>query len=251
MKILKHTGNYLESKVKLNRDMSILLLLIGLGGLGYSVLSANYISAKFSLMYLFIICLIVGSFFLKNYTNYKNGLSAEKLVSESLQNLNDDYFIINDIKLRGNQGNIDQIVLGPNGIFVIETKNYSGKIQCNGDEWRRHYEGGLKISMTGRPYWVPDRDYDAGSPSKQVKKGAVNIKQIIESSKISKKPLKIWVEGIVVFTNPHVHLQLSNTTVTILKVDKLCPYIKSKKSGINFSLQELESIGKLILNEQM
>jgi len=142
MKILKHTGNYLESKVKLNRDMSILLLLIGLGGLvGYSVLSANYISAKFSLMYLFIICLIVGSFFLKNYTNYKNGLSAEKLVSEFLQNLNDDYYIINDVKLRGSQGNIDHIVLGPNGIFVIETKNYSGQIVCNGDKWIRHYEG--------------------------------------------------------------------------------------------------------------
>jgi len=84
----------------------------------------------------------------------------------------------------------------------------------------------MKISMKGNPYWQEDRDYDLGSPSKQVKGGAVNIKQIIESSKISKKPLKIWVEGIVVFTNPHVQLQLSNTTFTILKVDKLCPHKK-------------------------
>ena len=30
-------------------------------------------------------------------------------------------------------GNIDHIILGSNGIFVIESKNYDGKIICNGD----------------------------------------------------------------------------------------------------------------------
>lgn len=155
--------------------------------------------------------------------------------------------MINDIKLPDSQGNIDHIVLGPNGIFVIETKNYGGQIICHGDEWIRHYEGGLKISMKGRPYWQEDRDYDLGSPSKQVKRGAVKIKQIVEAAKVFKKPLNIRVEGVVVFTNPDVELQLSNTTVTILQIDELYDHIKNKKSRIEFSSQELESIGKAIL----
>ncbi|MDD2679079.1 MAG: hypothetical protein PHS81_04315, partial [Candidatus Nanoarchaeia archaeon] len=108
---------------------------------------------------------------------------------------------------------------------------------------------GMKISMKGRPYWQEDRNYDLRSPSKQVKRGAVKIKQIIESSKIFKKPLNIWVEGIVVFTNPNVKLQLSNTTVPILEMNKLCDYIKSKKPRIKFSSQELESIEKAILGQ--
>lgn len=242
MKVLKESGSYLQEKANLNRNLSIPLILIGLYGLIYSFVSFN-----FGLIYLFIISLVVGGYFLKNYSNYKDGLSAENFVTEYLRNLNDNYFLINDIKLPDTRGNIDHVVLGPNGIFVIETKNYGGQLICNGDEWIRHYKGGMKISMRGRPYWQDDRDYDLGSPSKQAKRGAVKIKQIIESSKIFKKPLNIWVEGIVVFTNPNVELQLSNTTVPILRVGELYSRITSKKSGINFSSQELESIGKAIL----
>ncbi|MCD6469089.1 MAG: NERD domain-containing protein [Thermoplasmata archaeon] len=242
MKILKHRGTYLEHKAKLNRNISIPLLIIGLGGLLYSFLSLN-----FSFIYLSIIILVVGRFFFKSYSNYKGGLDAENLVIKSLSDLSDDYYLINDIKLRDSYGNIDHIVLGPNGIFVIETKNYGGQLICNGDEWIRHYEGGLKISMRGRPYWAPDRDYNVRSPSKQAKRNAVKIKQIVESSKIFKKSIKIWIEGIVVFTNPDVNLQLTNTSVTVVTIDELYNYIINKKPKIKFSSQELESIGKSIL----
>ena len=238
MRVLKESGSYLQEKAKLNRNISIPLFLIGLGGLIYSFVSFN-----FGFIYLFVIALVIGGSFFKNYTNYQGGLEAEDLVVQHLQNLNDDYFLINDVKLPDSRGNIDHVILGPNGIFVIETKNYSGQLICNGDEWIRRYKGGMK----GRPYWQEDRDYDLGSPSKQVKRGAVKIKQIIESSKIFKKPLNIWVEGIVVFTNSNVDLHLSNTTVPILQINELNGYIKSKKSGIKFSSQELESIGKAIL----
>lgn len=244
MKVLKESGSYLHERAKLNRNISIPIILIGLGGLIYSFVSLNS-----GFIYLFIFILVIGGFFFKNYTNYQSGLEAEDLVVQYLQNLSDDYFLINDIKLPDSRGNIDHVVLGPNGIFVIETKNYSGQLICNGDEWLRHYEGGMKISMKGRPYWQEDRDYDLGSPSKQVKRGAVKIKQIIESSKVFAKPLKVWVEGIVVFTNPSVELQLSNITVPILQIDELYTYIKSKKSGIKFSSHELESIGKAILEK--
>ena len=234
MKILKHTGKYLENNVKFCRNVAILLLLIGIGGI-------------IGRIPFFLIPLIVGWFFLRKSTNYQGGLDGENLVRESLQNLSDNYSLINDIKLPDCRVNIDHVVLGPNGVFIIETKNYNGQLINNGDEWIRHYEGGMKISMKGQPYWQEDRDYDLGSPCKQVKRGTVKIKQIIESSNIFKKPLNIWVQGIVVFTNPNVELQLTNTTVPILKIEELNSYIKSKISVIKFSPQELESIGKAIL----
>jgi len=159
-------------------------------------------------------------------------LQGEILVVQALQDLDDNYFLINDIKLHDSYGNIDHIVLGPNGIFVIETKNYAGRIICAGDEWIRQYE---------------DRDYDLGSPSKQVKRNAIKIKQIIESSNIFKDRLKVWIEGIVVFTNPDVELQLANTTVAILQVDELSDNIKNNKSKIKFSSKEIELIGEEII----
>ncbi|MDD2777648.1 MAG: nuclease-related domain-containing protein [Methanocellales archaeon] len=173
---------------------------------------------------------------------------GETLVEEYLKELNDNYYLINDIMLPERYGNIDHILFCPNGIFVIETKNYEGEIICDGDEWHRHYEGGFTISMRGRPYWKEPIDYDIRSPSKSVKGNAVKLKQLIESQRnIFRNPIKIWVEGIVVFTDPNVNLKLNKPTVTVLKVEELCDYLKNKESKLKFSSKELELIENLIL----
>ena len=77
-------------------------------------------------------------------------------------------------------GDIDHVVLGPNGIFVLETKNWIGPITCNGDLWQRSGKQNFK-----------------GSPSRQVKRNASTIKHIIDSSSVFRS-YSIDVEGIVV-----------------------------------------------------
>lgn len=92
-----------------------------------------------------------------------------------------------------------------------------------------------------------NRDYDVGSPSRQVKRNSVKLKQLIASSRLLKDRVNVWIEGVVVFTNPDVELQLTECTVSVLKIDELCDYIRHKKSNIVFSSQELLSIGKTLL----
>ncbi len=240
MKILKETGSYLEEQAKTEEiNTSTVLFVIGII-LGVSI-------NIFLGVLIIAVALIYNAGFLIDFSNYRSGIEGENLVAEMLSNLDDKYYLINDIRLPEGYGNIDHIVFGPNGIFVIEIKNYSGKLICNGDEWTRYYEGGLTISARGRPYWKDDKSYDLGSPSKQVKRNSVKLKQLIESSRILKELLNIWVDGIVVFTNPSVDLQLTDNTVPILKIDELCDYIKNKKSKITFSQQELILIGKAVL----
>jgi hypothetical protein len=43
-------------------------------------------------------------------------------VTQILSALDDNYVLINDAMFSDGYGNIDHIVLAPNGIFVIETK---------------------------------------------------------------------------------------------------------------------------------
>jgi len=233
MKILKETSNYLKEQMEFNKKVSIVFFLIGIPGLILSYMFANVI---FLCISGFII--VIGGHFLVQYTNYSSGLAGEKLVIAMLWNLDDGHYLINDVMLPERYGNIDHILLCPNGIFAIETKNYEGEIICYGDKWYRHYEGGFTIDM--------------GSPSKQVKRNAVKLKQLIESQKnIFKNPLKIWVEGIVVFTNFNVNLKLNKPTVTVLKVEELYDYLKNKESKIKFSSEELESIRNLILKADL
>jgi hypothetical protein len=71
---------------------------------------------------------------------------------------------------------------------------------------------------------------------------------VIESSETFKSR-RIWVEGIVVFANQSVDLKISNPTLPILKIEELPDFIVTRKSNIQFTLQETELMGKEILKQ--
>ena len=74
------------------------------------------------------------------------GKQGENIVKSILAQLpNDRYYVFNDILLahNGNTTQIDHIVVSPFGIFVFETKNYSGWISGNdkSEEWKKTNHG--------------------------------------------------------------------------------------------------------------
>ena len=237
MKNLQKTGTYLEGKAKLHRNISIILFTIGGLGLLVSYLLMNFILIII-FIFIFIISLSIGGIFLKFYLNYSGGFQGEQITIEALQNLPDSYYLINDVNLPNGYGNIDHIVLGNNGIFVIETKNFEGEIRCEGDIWYQY-----------KDTWKIPEEHEIKSPSKQVKGNALKLKQYIESKNIFDKSLRLWVEGIVVFTHDNVILHCDNPTVPVFKVNQLCNYIRNKESKIKFSSQELEKVAKILLRQ--
>jgi hypothetical protein len=181
--------------------------------------------------------------FFRKYSGYKQGYEGENKVSKTLSStLSGEYYLINDVTVSDGYGNIDHVVLGPNGVFVIETKNYSDKIICYGDEWSRQYTN-KKLGSFNRFI-----HFELGSPSKQAKRNSMRIKRVIESSKTFKSR-RIWVEGIVVFANQNADLNINNPTLPILKIGELPNFILTRKSNIQFTLQEIELMGKEILRQ--
>jgi hypothetical protein len=83
------------------------------------------------------------------------------------------------------------------------------------------------------------------SPSRQVKKNAFNLSGLIKSE-VFHNTFKIWVEGLVVFTNPNVRLELNKPSVTILKVNELFNYIINFRQMSELSQNDLQSIGYFI-----
>jgi len=139
------------------------------------------------------------------YRRTKQGMEGEKRVIEFPKSkLGGSYFLINNVAYvneRGNKENIDHIVLGPNGVLALETKDYSGKITCK------------------KGYWTVPFPYGR-SPSSQAKGNAYWVKKTIDSSGVL-EPLKIWVEPIVVFSNPDVELERTDPDVEVVKLDEL------------------------------
>lgn len=237
MKKMKGSGNYLRNQVRKNLAKTVLcafLFFLILFAVGLTALYALKVNI-FDAVALLVSLAPLGGFFyyLRQYRIYGGGWAGEKQVTKLLSNrLNDDYLLLNDLYLRSGGGDIDHIVLGPSGVFVLETKNWSGEITCHGDDWQRMGRRNFK-----------------GSPSLQVKRNAAKIKRIIDSSP-SLRSLGIRVEGVVVFTNNHTALHLSNPTVPILKLAQLPRYITEERSASGYSPRELEEVGKEILRQK-
>lgn len=245
IKVLKERSEYLEnqmnnakSQIDYVKNTSYVISIIGFIGIIIFVIFYNFanIIASAIILILGLIVLFSNTTYDKQFANCYKGIGGEQTVIDALSSLDNNYYLINDIILPERNGNIDHLVLGPNGIFVIETKNYEGNIICYGDDWYRRYLG-----------YNASKDYPMESPSRQVKRNAVNLKQFLLNKNDEEYIRRTWVNGIVVFTNPYVNLELNDPSVAILRPEELCDHIKLLKCQDFFSLNELNAIADTIL----
>ena len=82
-----------------------------------------------------LVLVLVGFTFWMEASSTRKGWEGEQRVAWELSRLNDEFLLLNDVTLPGVRGNIDHILVGPTGVFVFETKNYSGKYVCYEDRW--------------------------------------------------------------------------------------------------------------------
>ena len=238
MRKIKGSNSYLRDQIRLNLAKAVLSVLV-FGIILFGIMYWSAFNLKIDAISLvglvFLIApAIAAYYYLRKYHLYSGGRQGEKRVTRILgSSLSDDYYLINDLYLQGSRGDIDHILLAPNGIFVLETKNWRGKITCNGDKWHR-----------------ADKGETSSSPSRQVKWNVSQIKRIISNSQTF-QTLGIWVEGIVVLTNKHAKLNLNSPTVPIVKIDQLLKYIKSFEGTIRLSREQLEFLGEEITKQKV
>ena len=237
MRKIKGSINYLKNQVRKNlakAGLSVVLFVTVFALLIFRIILTLQIGILEEAGFVFLLApLAAFYFYLRKYHIYRGGWQGEKQVVNLLTHtLSDDYFLLNDLYLRDGGGDIDHIVLGPNGVFVLETKNWNGNISSNGEEWHR----------------AGKRNF-SGSPSRQVKRNAAKIQLIIDGNP-NLRALNILVEGIVVLTNNRAKLQVNNPSVTILKLPQLPNYLTTHRNAKNFSPEQLEVIGKEIVKQK-
>jgi hypothetical protein len=236
MRVLRKSGSYVRNQAWKNIGLATLCLL---------VLGVAFLPAVPKLVYLQIglleelqlvvsLAALIGFFIcMRRYRIFHSGLEGEQQVTKVLKaRLSDDYFLINDAYFRDGGGDIDHIILGPNGLFAVETKNWSGKVTCQGDNWQRDKN---------------HKNTNNANPSKQAKRNASRIKNLIESAPFGAG--NVWVEGIVVFTNRNINLNVTHPAIPVLKVHELPAFITAHNSRVRYSRQQLEQIGKEILKQ--
>lgn len=128
----------------------------------------------------------------KHLTEYGAGQKGEQLLQKRLEEiLSDEYLAIFNYPI--GDKDIDCVLLGPSGLFAIETKHHKGDIYFDDDGWHQR-----KTGRRGGRY-----EGSLRNPRGQVLFGVRELKRQLEE-----KGVKVFVRGVVVFTNPHARLHI-------------------------------------------
>lgn len=164
--------------------------------------------------------------------NKQKGESGEKEVEYALKWLDRDYIVMSGKSdYKGHKGKIllynaqfidekqefDHIVIGKQGVILIETKNYAGKIEIdqNGN-WIRTKKGGIKVGER--------------NPIQQIRRHEKLVKSIVD----------VPVMSVICLANSQVIIEgIQNSKVPIIKSDLLVEYIESYRNGEDLSKDEV------------
>lgn len=132
------------------------------------------------------------------------------------------YKLLSDIMIKGERGTsqIDHILIGKKGIFVIETKDYSGLIY--GDEYSKYWT--QIINRSSNQFYNP------------IRQNYGHVKSLERCIKRN----DIFI-SVVVFTNKS-KLKKVKTETPVLQINKLKRFIKRYKSDVILSKKEIDEI---------
>lgn len=225
MKVLKKARNpYIEANKRRNIFRFLLSIMAGI------VLIVAAFQYTVWLLFVAWLPFLISGLFLRRYHTWEAGIRGEREVVKALQELDDSHYLLNGIVLPRGKGDIDHVLLGPKGVFVIETKNYSGKVICDGDNWHRRRQAG-------------QRKTPVESISEQAKRNALDLDHFLKK----KSRRNVDVTPICVFVNPSVELELKNPTLPVLQLKGLTKFIKDAQPTSALTEQEIKNLSNAIL----
>jgi len=159
-------------------------------------------------------CIVAGTIIIKDGYKFHLGAVGERRVAQVLNRFPDDWFIINDLVV--GRAQIDHIIVSPAGVYTIETKNFRGTIYGNAEK--------QKWSQV-----INHHKTTFYNPVKQGNGHSVALSKFLEENGFK----KVWVDTIVVFSEPHAQLNVFSPKVPVLYLSELRAYFKHQKPIMN------------------
>ncbi|MEY2485960.1 MAG: hypothetical protein QOH39_1608 [Verrucomicrobiota bacterium] len=156
--------------------------------------------------------------------NWRRGALGEHVVRATLECLSDNYFVMNDINT--SSGNLDHVVVGPTGVFAIETKNWRGVVTADG-------QGELLIN-------------GAASEKPEVRKFLARAMRVRDQI-MSLACRDIYIRAVMVFPRARVDATFGRTgKVHCITEEKLCSYIEDTTFSHKLSRSEADQISRAL-----
>ena len=150
----------------------------------------------------------------------ESGISGESRVQNRLSALPDSYTVIHNIVVDydGQKNELDFVVVGPNGVFVIENKNNGGYIY-----------GDAKDNQLSQQKNYGTKTFR--NPVKQVGMQTYRLRGLFNKLGINQ-----WIQPVVYFSNPEAQVSISNCEIPVFTTsdlfnDSIVKYITEYNNG--------------------
>ena len=197
----------------------------------------NYIGAYISAAAI-VLCALAYFIIGRRYNVLLSGIKGEKSLARIAKRFKNEYdiFLNCPVQYKRNRSEIDMIMVGKNGIIIVEAKNHSGTI-CGSDsdeKWvqYKHYRDGKNTEC------------EMKNPIKQITRQRDILKSIFHSHGID-----VWIDGVVYFSNPLIRLKLglkNKNSIVCAGEKELDEFISSYRSPKHIEKDELNAICEIL-----
>ncbi len=115
---------------------------------------------------------------------------------------------------------------GPNGVTVFAVRSDKGRVVVNGDKWREPFSFGRIFTIFARE--------GVGNPAADLEEQKQKIRELLGQTAGSDDP-QAPIEGVAIFLNQEIQLELNNPTVPVLRADQLKDYVRARAKEVRLS----------------
>jgi hypothetical protein len=172
----------------------------------------------------------------KKIEQYRLGQEGEDLTIQGIAGaLDGNWHVFRNVSLPGrNRGDLDIVLLGPSGVWVLEVKNFRGEYRNRGEDWE--FRRGNK--------WVKA----SANPSRQAVENAVRLSTFLKADRVD-----VFVNPAIVWVNQESNLEVQNPRVPIWQFERLPDELGNIWQGEKISAENREKIAQkltLLCEEQ-
>src|SRR6056297_503708 len=236
--------------IKLIKYISVILLIFFIVSIPIRYLSLEFIPPKINTIFVLgfsflraigwlpsIIMLIVFWLLFTKLDQKLAGYKGEALGQKELKKLKRyGYKVFANMKLNHNndQSEMDFIVLGSNGIFIVEVKNIKGIIKGHANDQYLIQHKKTKYNTYENKFY---------NPLKQVSTHVYKLSKYLKDNNTN-----YWIEGYVYFPKRHSKIHVQNNERIYSKKGKhsLLKHIRHYQGKNKISLKKQEVVGELI-----
>ena len=160
----------------------------------------------------------------KERANWQRGADGEDVVGRELGRFPGEFRVINDLTTPF--GNLDHAVVGPTGVFLLDTKNWRGVVSADGQG---------ELLLNGKP------------PDKPCVRPFLGRVMGIKEKARALVDLDPYFQAVLVFTSARVEANWGSTkSVHCLRDEQLFDYIVASKPGKRLTTEEVDKIAQAL-----